>query len=154
MKRRKKKGKRDTGAAPLTGGATISQWELKSPSFPGSHVSTCYISVSPPPPSVPPRPLASHSTPDKEQGGSASPSLFISRLPASQSLPCNPSFTLCLGVCVWLSTTHSNSGYVTQKTMQKAYFILCLQGFMDFLLLLLFPLISYSSSSRRGVHNK
>lgn len=106
-RKKRKGGKNERGkvvnteAAPLTRGTTISPWELTPTSFPGSHVSACYISVSP----SPPGPLASHSTPDKKQGGSASISLFISRLPASQSLPCHPSFTVCLHVCVCVCLT-------------------------------------------------
>lgn len=120
----------DTGAAPLTRGATISQWELKSTSFPGSQVSPCYISV-PPLPSPSPPSSTRFSLHSRQEAGTQCSTLPL-YLPASQSLPCNPSFTACLWVCVWLSTAHSNSGYVTQKTMQKAYFILCLQGSMDF----------------------
>lgn len=138
-------GTLDVGSNNFTAGAEVNivPWitricvlHLRAPTFP-----------------LPPRPLASHSTPDKKQGGSASPSLFISRLPASQSLPCNPSLTVCLWLCVWLSVAHSNSGYVTQKTMQKAYFILCLQGSLYVFFYYYYFLLSLSQAAHSVVHS-
>lgn len=73
---------------------------------------------------------------DKKEGFSVSLSplsLCFLHLNHCSSLP--PVSSVCdISVCVCVCLTHSKSGCVTQKTIHKAYFILCLYDYMNLVL--------------------